>query len=251
MSRNTAAEGASNVVNDVVFRPVRGGNIVEETVDRLVGAITLGVIPFGGQLPVERDLSQKLGVSRTTLRQAIRTLEERGVVEVRLGRGGGTFVRHRSTLPPAEEARARVVAMGDDLDDTLDYRQVLEPAAAELAARRRKPGAGEWLESLLSDTRPPTLAEYRINDARFHLAIAELAGVPSLTAAVADVEVRIAAPLALLPPWDDALERSDREHHALAYAIGRGNADEARQIMTEHLSCTAHLLRDLRLPSPS
>lgn len=126
------------MVNDVVFRPVRGGNIVEETVDRLVGAITLGVIPFGGQLPVERDLSQKLGVSRTTLRQAIRTLEERGVVEVRLGRGGGTFVRHRSTLPPAEEARARVVAMGDDLDDTLDYRQVLEPAAAELAARRRK-----------------------------------------------------------------------------------------------------------------
>ncbi|MBU8820829.1 FCD domain-containing protein [Mycolicibacterium goodii] len=236
------------MVSDVVFRPVRTGNAVEETVDRLIAAITLGVIPFGGQLPVERTLSTQLGVSRATLRQAIRALEERGVVEVRLGRGGGTFVRHRSNLPPADEARAQVAAMGATLDDTLDFRQILEPAAAELAAHNCTPTSAEWLGKYLDHPRAPTLAEYRISDARFHLAIAELAAVPSLTAAIADVEVRIAAPLALLPPWDDALERSDREHRALVDAIGSGDATTARQTMIAHLSATACLLRDLRLP---
>jgi len=74
-----------------VWRPVRGGNAFEITVARLAQAIKLGLVAEGDRLPAERDLAERLQVSRVTLREAIRALREAGYLESRRGRTGGTF----------------------------------------------------------------------------------------------------------------------------------------------------------------
>src|SRR3954447_8593221 len=75
-----------------VFRPVKAGNTFEETVERLAQAVKLGVVPKGGRLPAERELAERLNVSRVTLREAIKALQQAGFVVSRRGRTGGTFV---------------------------------------------------------------------------------------------------------------------------------------------------------------
>jgi DNA-binding GntR family transcriptional regulator len=85
--------------DDAVFRPVRAGNPFEETVERLLQAIKLGVVVPGDRLPPERELATRLNVSRVTLREAIHALTEAGYVESRRGRYGGTFVNEQLPKP--------------------------------------------------------------------------------------------------------------------------------------------------------
>ena len=75
-----------------VFAPVRTTNAFEQTVERLGRAIRMGLLAPGEQLPSERDLAQHLALSRSTVREALRVLQEAGYLESRRGRGGGTFV---------------------------------------------------------------------------------------------------------------------------------------------------------------
>src|ERR1700744_1725057 len=77
---------------DVVFAPVRSQTAFEETVERLGNAIRLGLLPPGTRLPAERELCERLGIARSTLRQALVTLGRGGYVRAVRGRGGGTFV---------------------------------------------------------------------------------------------------------------------------------------------------------------
>ena len=87
-----------------VLRPVRAGNAFEETVERLLTVIKLGVVGPGARFPAERELAAQLGISRLTLREAIRELHQAGYVESRRGRFGGTFVTYTPPAPDAGEA---------------------------------------------------------------------------------------------------------------------------------------------------
>src|SRR2546430_10476691 len=91
--------------------PVRAGNAFEETVERLLSVIKLGVIPPGDRFPAERELAGLLGVSRITLREAIRALQQAGYVESRRGRFGGTLVTY--TRPAPDPGEAPPIALGD------------------------------------------------------------------------------------------------------------------------------------------
>src|ERR1044071_6125081 len=114
---------------EALFRPVRAGNAFEETVERLMQSIRLGVVAPGERLPSERDLATRLGVSRVTVREAIRSLQENDYVESRRGRYGGTFVRNEIPKPaPGKDF--------GDVHDVLTLRRVLETGAAETAAGR-------------------------------------------------------------------------------------------------------------------
>ena len=118
-----------------VLRPVRGHHAFEGCVEQLATAIRLGVYPVGSLLPPERELAERLAVSRATLREAIAALRQAGLVETRRGRGGGSTVtsqaRGRFTGGPIHKVSA---ATKSEWLDALEFRRVVEPGAAHLAA---------------------------------------------------------------------------------------------------------------------
>ncbi|CCG04384.1 FadR/GntR family transcriptional regulator [Blastococcus saxobsidens] len=240
--RPAADEEPGRGADEAVFRPIRGGNAFEETVERLLQALRLGVVAPGGRLPPGRELAPRLGVSRATLREAVATLQSAGYLESRRGRYGGTFV---VAAPPAgarpRPARSRPAA---DLEDVLQFRLVLEAGAAEAAAARPLTRADRGhLTGLLAGCTGAGPADYRRLDSRLHLAVAEVAGSPSLTTAVADVRTRVNELLDAIPLLPPNIEHSDRQHAAVVTAILAGDPAGARSGMAEHLAGTAALLR--------
>jgi DNA-binding FadR family transcriptional regulator len=224
-----------------VFRPVRTRNAFEETVERLLQAIRLGVVGPGERLPAERELAARLGVSRVTLREAIRAVADAGYVESRRGRYGGTFVV--AVLPDAPAADPSSV----DMEDVLTLRRILETGAAEAAAGRAlTPAERRLLMTALTDVDAVPAGEadeYRRRDSRLHLAIAEVTAAPSLTSAVADVRTRVNELLDAIPLLSTNIEHSNVQHQAIVAAILTGDPPAARVAMDEHLEGTAALLR--------
>lgn len=237
-------------VDDALFQPVRAGNAFEETVERLLRAIKLGVVAAGERLPAERELAARLGVARATLRDAIHALADAGYVESRRGRYGGTFVSE--PRPPSRSGRPAEIArrLGEGLADALTLRAVVETGAAEVAAQRTlTPGQRRHLADQLAETSAADLIEYRRRDSRLHLAIAEVTGSASLTTAVADVRMRINELLDEIPLLPPNLAHSNAQHEQIVAAILRGDPEAARHAMAEHLAGTAALLRAFLSPS--
>lgn len=237
--------GQPSHLEQPAFRRLRGGNAYEETVERLLQAVKLGQVGVGERLPPERELALALGVSRLTLREAIKALGEAGFVESRRGRTGGTFV-----LPPHEwrrdqrDVRQIALDMGDAVDDALLLREVLEPGAAELAARlRHADDAVVELRAALALEQSVDVVDYRPADSRLHLAIVSLAGSPSLSAAVSDNRMRINDLLDAIPLLPPNIAHSRAQHVVIVRAVLRGRPEVARTAMAEHLAGTAALLR--------
>ncbi|GAA4247829.1 GntR family transcriptional regulator [Dactylosporangium darangshiense] len=232
-----------------MWRPVRGGNAFEITVARLAQAIRLGLVPVGERLPPERELAERLQVSRVTLREAIGALREAGFLESRRGRSGGTFVvRASGETGAAQAADAAVLAreMGDALHDALDFRRVLESGAAALAATRALSAPDRaHLVACLAAARTRDPMTRRVNDSRLHLAIAAASGSTSVAASIADVQLRLDRLLAAIPVLRRNLDHSDAQHERVVEAILAGDPVVARTEMEEHCDATAALLRGL------
>jgi DNA-binding FadR family transcriptional regulator len=233
--------------DDPLLRPVKDGNTFEQTVERLATAIRMGVVETGERLPPERDLADQLNVSRVTLREAIKALNQAGYVMSTRGRTGGTVVTYDPKHRPAGDARREARKLGAPaVLDALAFRAVVEPGAAELAASRgldqidrdRLLAALERCNEADGQTR-------RVADSRLHVLIGELSGSPSLAASVADVQGRLDALLAAIPVFDRNIAHSDLQHGACVKAIVKGNPAVARTEMAEHVAGTAHLLRGL------
>jgi DNA-binding FadR family transcriptional regulator len=122
-----------------LLRPVREGNAFEETVERLLTVIKLGLVGPGARFPSERELAAQFGISRLTLREAIRELQQAGYVESRRGRAGGTFVTGAPPAPDRGELRRLAREEGDRLTDALTFRLALETGAAEALAQLMAP----------------------------------------------------------------------------------------------------------------
>ena len=86
-------------IGEALLRPVRPGNAFEDTVARLLQTIRLGVLAPGESLPPERELAARLGVSRDTVREAIKSLADAGYLVSRRGRYGGTFLADELPAP--------------------------------------------------------------------------------------------------------------------------------------------------------
>ncbi len=231
-------------LDKLIFRPVAARNTFEETVERLAHAIKLGVVKPGERFPPERALAPQLGVSRVTLREALRALEQAGLVESRRGRTGGAYVTRRNGMAgTARTAKRRIKELGDQLTDTLQFRRALEPAAAQLAAERAAEIDTSQLSALVEGAAAVAPLDYRAADLRLHLAIAHLTGSSSLVDAVARVQTQLSDLLGAFPVVQGQLKHSDKQHAAIVRAIRRGQAGAARERMEEHLDATANLIR--------
>jgi GntR family transcriptional regulator, transcriptional repressor for pyruvate dehydrogenase complex len=228
-----------------VFEPVQPPTTFEETVERLGTAIRLGILGPGVRLPSERELADQLGISRSTLRQAITTLVQSGHLTSVRGRGGGTFVVQEPPL--AEGSPAGPVRK--DWRDVLDLRLAIEIGAATLAAAR----AGEDDLALMRDCVQRMAAasdfdDYRRADIRFHMAIAEASGVPRLMTLVGEVEAEVSELIAHIAHPPEVLDHSNAEHARMIEALERHDAARAVRVLRRHLDGTEHILAGLFPP---
>jgi GntR family transcriptional repressor for pyruvate dehydrogenase complex len=241
------AEAVSSVsrLPDAVLRPLRGGNAFESTVEQLATAVRLGVFAYGEQLPPERELAARLGVSRMTLRDAIAALRESGLVTTRRGRGGGTVVVYQGQTQVSRTGAG--VRHGAALSDALDFRRVVEPGAAYLAAGRSlSADQRAWLTaSELEVSSASDAAGHRVADSRLHLAIATLSGSPMLIEAVTRAQAALQELLAAIPVLPANISHSNSQHKAIVAAVLSGDEDGARALMEEHCDATSALLRGL------
>ena len=230
-----------------VLRPVRGHHAFEACVEQLATAIRLGVYPRGTSLPAERDLAELLGVSRATLREAMAALRQAGLVETTRGRSGGTIVTLKAGTPSARAAARISPSRRQDWLDALDYRRIVEPGAAALAAARPLDDVRrQQLEQAHADVAAADKpAAHRQADSRFHLTIAALTGSARTVQAVTSVQGTLHEMLLAIPVMGTNIAHSDRQHARLVAAILAGKPDRARKVMQEHCDDTAALLRGL------
>jgi GntR family transcriptional repressor for pyruvate dehydrogenase complex len=240
------AANPSIELSDTVLRAVRGHHAFEGCVEQLATAIRLGVYPRGTTLPPERELAERLGVSRATLREAIAGLRAADFVSTTRGRGGGTVVCYRPKKPSARGARA-LASRSTQLRDALVFRRVVEPGACHLAASRDlTPQQCDFLteshDEVASATDP---ASHRQADSRFHLALAAVTDSPQTVRAVASVQADLHDMLVAIPVLDVNIDHSARQHRLILSAVLKGEATKARRVMESHCDDTAALLRGL------
>ena len=223
--------------------PVRSGNAFEETVERLLTVIKLGVVAPRERFPAERELAGLLGVSRITLREAIRALQRAGYVESRRGRFGGTFVTYTRPAPDTGEVRRIALAGSAQLADALAYRMALETGAAQVLAAADGDRGRDVLLGRLAAVNGASPENYRRLDTLFHLAIAELTGSALLAAACADARMRLNDLLNAIPVLRHNIVHTAAQHTAIVDAILAGAPERARCAVAEHLDGTGALLR--------
>jgi DNA-binding FadR family transcriptional regulator len=237
-------EGATGTVAppDAVFAPVRSQTAFEETVDRLGTAIKLGLLPPGSQLPAERELCARLGIARSTLRQALTALTQSGHVFATRGRGGGTFVS--DPQPPADPPSKRVLA---EWRDICDQRLAIELGVAVLAAQRAAQPALAALDEVCDalDAALEDFAAYRHADIRLHVGLAEATGSARLVRAMTEAQGAMTDLISYIAHPAEVLSSSNGQHRRLLAAVREGDSMRAARVMAEHLQGTEHVLAGL------
>jgi GntR family transcriptional repressor for pyruvate dehydrogenase complex len=225
-----------------VFAPVRSQTAFEETVERLGTAIKLGLLEPGSRLPAERELCARLGIARSTLRQALTALGQSGHVFATRGRGGGTFVS--DPQPPANPPSAQMLAQWRE---TCDLRLAVELGAAVLAAERAESADLDALDEVAA-TLEGTLedfAAYRQADIRLHVGLAEATHSTQLVRAMTEAQGAMTDLIAYIAHPPQVLASSNAQHRRLLAAVRERDAMRAAQVIAEHLHGTEHILAGL------
>ncbi|WP_298399443.1 FCD domain-containing protein [uncultured Azonexus sp.] len=210
-------------------------NIAAQTLQR---RILDGHYPAGSALPGQRELSENLGISRASLREAISMLEALGLLRSQAGKG--VFV---TAGKPASAADLPAGPSAMPPAAIFQMRYVVEPANAALAARQAGPEGIEALRECMLEMQRALAASDLVTaadcDLRFHLALAELSGNPALTALTEHFQAHLAYSLRL--PFADRshIWQPADEHNAILAAVAAGNASAARKAMQQHLNSAA------------
>jgi DNA-binding FadR family transcriptional regulator len=224
-----------------VFDPVQAPTTFEETVERLGQAIRLALLPPGSRLPPERELAEQLGISRSTLRQALTALTQTGHLVATRGRFGGTFVAEH---PPLTETGG--VALEGRWRELLDYRVAVETGAAVLAAERATAqDLARLAEPVAAMKNATDFPAYRRADVFFHLGLAEAAHAPRLVAAMTEVQAGMSELIGHIAHPPAVLERSNAQHARLVAHLERRDGGRAVRLVREHLEGTEHILAGL------
>lgn len=219
--------------------------VTDEAILKIKEMILSGEIGPGDRLPPEKDLSERLGLSRSSLREAVKALEVIRVLDVR--RGDGTYV---TSLEPRLLLEAMSFVVDLQLDssilDLFAVRRILEPAAARLAATRMTPADVCALRRLLGGVDESTDVEGLVaHDLEFHGHISRVSGntyLASLIDSLSSQTVRARIWRGLTQ--ENSVARTLAEHRAIVDALERGDADLAQALTTVHVSGVEQWLRD-------
>lgn len=229
-------EGVNSLHAKPVYRAVKTSRLYEQIVQQVEDSITQGQLKPGDQLPAERDLAQRFGVSRTAVREAVKTLREKGLVEAYSGRG--TFVTNGTSQAIRQSLDLMIrINKQEGSANLAELRLVLEPEIAGLAASR--------IEDQLLTTMREAVAVMERNlhdpdayveaDLDFHLALAEAAGNPLILSLLDSIVGLLREQRSRIFDVDGGPERGQFHHKRILAAIEKHDPDAARETMRAHL----------------
>ena len=218
--------------------------LTDEAIGKIKEMITSGELGPGDRLPKEADLAERLGLSRNSLREAVKALSIIKVLDVR--QGDGTYV---TSLSPDLLLESLSFVVDFHRDDTvlqfLEVRRILEPAATALASRRMTDPEIAKLQRVLDELGPsPSVEALVANDLEFHRAIAAGSG----NAALCSLIDGLSGPTTRARIWrgltqEGAVERTREQHQAIVDAIAAREPDLARSWATVHIAGVEEWLR--------
>src|SRR5216684_3871893 len=219
-----------------VYRTVRTSRLYEQIVQQIEDSILKGALRPGDQLPSERELAQRFGVSRTAVREAVKALCEKGLVEAYSGRG--TFITD-GTSQVIRQSLDLMTRIGQQEGSVhlSELRQMLEPQIAALAATRIE-------EQLLATMREAVVVmdrslhdpdAYIEADLDFHLAMAEAVGNPLILSLLDSIVGLLREQRRRIFAVDGGPERGQFHHKQILEAVERHDRDAAREAMRAHL----------------
>ncbi len=226
-------------------RPRRPGLATDEAIERIKEMIVTGTLQPGDRMPKEDELAAQLGLSRSSLREAVRALALVRILDVR--QGDGTYV---TSLQPEVLLEAMSFVADFHRDDSvlhfLEVRRMLEPAANALAARRIEAEDVVRLRALLDAASPGSEAETFVDvDLEFHRTVVSLCGNPVLSS----LHESMSAAMHRARVWrgvtdQTAMQRTLREHHAIVDALERHDPEIAAARATVHIAGLEDWLRN-------
>jgi GntR family transcriptional regulator, transcriptional repressor for pyruvate dehydrogenase complex len=219
-----------------VYKVVQTARLYEQIVLQIEESIQKGVLKAGDQLPAERELAQQFGVSRTAVREAVKALREKGLVEAYAGRG--TFVTD-GTSHAMKLSLDRMLRLGQSEDSSflVEVREILEPEIAALAAERSEAqhltAMREALAVMDSARRDPDA--FIEGDLDFHLALAEAAGNPLILSLIDSIVGLLREQRTKIFNVNGGPERGQYHHKRILEAIEHRDPQRAREVMKAHL----------------
>lgn len=214
----------------------------EIVLQRIEDDLAAGVITLGQRLPGERGIAEQLGVSRASVREAIRVLEAMGIVRTAAGSGadaGAIIVADPSTALTSA-LRLHLATSHLLVADVVATRVLLESWAVRAAARARDHGQYAQAEKLLDDMDAElSPEEFHRLDAEFHVELTRLAGNPLVSAVMASLRESIhgyvLAAVPSLPDWSATARRLRWQHRRILQAVREKRGDDASSLVTKHI----------------
>lgn len=236
-TRVSLAPGASPLAGGkAVYKLVRTSRLYEQIVQQIEESIVKGDLKAGDQLPAERELAQRFGVSRTAVREAVKALREKGLVEAYSGRG--TFITD-GTTQAVRQSLDLMVKIGQPEGSThlAEVRAILEPEIAALAAVRiQEPEVATMREAVaIMDRAGQDPEAYIEADLDFHLALAEGAANPLILSLLDSIVGLLREQRLRIFRVPGGPERGQVHHKRILEAIERHDAEKARGAMRAHL----------------
>jgi GntR family transcriptional regulator, transcriptional repressor for pyruvate dehydrogenase complex len=220
------------------LRAVEKKRAYEDIVQQVLTLIENGKLKRGDQLPSERELTEAFKVSRTTVREAIRTLESMKLLQCR--QGNGTYVLASSEEALIQPLAAALFNANDDIRDIFYVRKIIEPHVAELAAENATPQEIEEMETILREQeacigRGESVLE---TNTLFHNHLAKTAKnrvMERLLLALIDLLHQLREEYLMEEERDKRAQRSLEGHKQVLAAIKNGDGDVALKSMLKHL----------------
>jgi GntR family transcriptional repressor for pyruvate dehydrogenase complex len=219
-----------------VYKVVRTSRLYEQIVQQIEDSVLNGSLKPGDQLPAERDLAQRLGVSRTAVREAVKALREKGLVEAYSGRG--TFITD-GTSQAARQSFDLMIKIGqqEGAPHLAELRLILEPGIAALAATRiQEPELVAMREAVaVMDRAQKDPGAYIEADLDFHLALAEAVANPLILSLIDSIVGLLREQRIKIFNVDGGPQRGQIHHKRILEAVERHDPEIAQSAMRSHL----------------
>ncbi len=229
-------------IMEKMFRKARQNRIFQDVVEQVQDAIVDGRLTMGDRLPAERDLCEMFGTSRGTLREALRVLEQKGLVEIRLGVGGGAVVKDANAEAISDSLAMLIRSRKISLDHLAEFREDVEGTVTGLAARRARKADLALLRSLLEQARRHHDAglgswdEFVRVDETVHMTLARIAGNPLYIFILQTIHENIQRYYdRFLSVGEMELKENYEDLCAIVASVEAGDARKARRLARDHV----------------